>query len=91
MRDFEIDKDFKVKISSKKPKILSKNNFLLAKYFNIGYYIVTPLLLGVFLGLVADYYLKTKPLFTALFLLLGTVSAFYNLYKIVKDGQRTSY
>lgn len=53
---------------------------------NIGYYIITPLLVGVFLGIVIDRWLRLKNIFTLSFIFLGMVAAFYNLYKIYKNG-----
>ena len=61
----------------------------LAKYSSIGYYLVTPLLLGVAGGIGLDNLLHTKPLFTVCLIFLGTVVTFYNLYKLVNEG-RTS-
>lgn len=52
-------------------------------YLNIGYYLVTPIVAGVFLGLGIDYWLKTKPFFVVLFLFLGTLGSFYNLFKLL--------
>lgn len=60
-------------------------------YLNLGYYIITPLILGVFLGLAVDHWFKTKPLFVSIFLFLGTIACFYNLIRLLKDGKRTSY
>ena len=51
---------------------------------NIGFYIVTPILFGVFLGLTIDRMLKASPAFTILFLGLGTVASFYNLFRLTK-------
>ncbi|MGB4966196.1 MAG: AtpZ/AtpI family protein [Microgenomates group bacterium] len=62
------------------------NNLTLAKSLNIGYYMLTPLLGGVFLGLLLDKYFKTKGIFVILFIVLGTISSFYNLYKLVKES-----
>jgi len=53
-------------------------------YLNIGYYLVTPIVAGVFLGLGLDYWLKTKPFFVVFFLFLGTLGSFYNLFKLLK-------
>ncbi len=52
--------------------------------FDIGIYLLIPLLIGVFIGYNLDLRLKTKPLFTIIFLSLGTVSSFYNLWKLTK-------
>ncbi|OGK23349.1 hypothetical protein A3F58_01885 [Candidatus Roizmanbacteria bacterium RIFCSPHIGHO2_12_FULL_37_9b] len=52
-------------------------------YLNIGYYLVTPIVAGVFLGLGLDYWLNTKPFFVVFFLFLGTVGSFYNIFKLL--------
>ncbi|OGK14742.1 hypothetical protein A3C98_03680 [Candidatus Roizmanbacteria bacterium RIFCSPHIGHO2_02_FULL_37_15] len=51
----------------------------------LSYYLVTPLIFGVFSGLALDYWLKTKPLFFIFFLFLGTLASFYNIFKILKE------
>ena len=58
---------------------------------NIGFYIVAPILLGVFLGLGLDYWLQKKPLFFLIFLVLGTLASFFNLFKLLKDEYRTTH
>lgn len=80
-KDFEINRLLFNKVAKKKSP---KDNFLIANYINVGYYLITPLLLGVFLGLITDNWLKTKPIFTLIFILLGTVSCFYNLFKTIR-------
>lgn len=62
------------------------NNLLLAKSLNVGYYVITPLLGGVFLGLLLDRYFGTRGVFVIIMILLGTISSFYNLYKLVKES-----
>ena len=59
----------------------------LAKYSSIGYYLVTPLLLGVAGGIGLDNFLHTKPLFTVCLIFLGTIATFYNLFKLVNEGR----
>jgi F0F1-type ATP synthase assembly protein I len=49
--------------------------------------LVTPLLLGVFLGLWVDAYFHSKPLFTLVGIAIGFISAAYSLYKLIKDTQ----
>ena len=80
---FVLHDDTEKKIVTRKKKETS--NFLLAKYMNVGYYVMTPLFVGVFLGLVLDSYLHTKPGFTISLLILGVISTFYNLYKLTQD------
>lgn len=47
---------------------------------NVGYYLITPLLIGVFLGLLIGH--------TLIGILLGTVGTVYNLIKILKENAR---
>lgn len=88
---FKVDKSLHVKRVDKphefaKKKIESSvNNFLIAKSLNIGYYLITPLLLGVFFGIGLDLFFKTKPLFFLLLFALGIAGSFYNLWKIVTE------
>ncbi len=60
-------------------------NFLNINSLNIGAYLITPILLGVFIGYNLDIYLKSKPIFILIFILLGTYSSFYNLFKLTKE------
>lgn len=57
-------------------------------YLNLGMYLATPLLLGVFLGTYLDNRLGTKPIVTLVLIGLGLVSTFYNLYKIATNAQQ---
>lgn len=84
---FTIGREFDMEESPGKQKELKNghSNFLLAKYVNIGYYLVAPLFLGVFFGLVLDRVFKTKPVFTMSGIVLGTAGVFYNLYKTIKE------
>ena len=69
-----------------KTNIKNKNlNFLSINSLNIGAYLITPILLGVFIGYNLDIYLNSKPIFILLFILLGTYSSFYNLFKLTKE------
>ncbi|MBI3619873.1 AtpZ/AtpI family protein [Candidatus Roizmanbacteria bacterium] len=52
---------------------------------DIGFYLLTPILAGVFLGLLADKWLRTKPVLTLAGIGLGTIACFYNLIRILKD------
>ena len=75
----------KVPQNSLKPKQNPKRKPLNLNYLNVGYYIITPLLIGVFLGYVLDLWLRTKPLFVGVGIGLGTIACFYNLSKILKN------
>ena len=56
----------------------------------VGWYIVVCLFFGMFGGLWIDRRLSTEPVFTLLGVLIGTILAFYGIYKIVKDITRTN-
>lgn len=88
---FKVDKTLQVKKVAELHEFLKKktdfnvNNFLVAKSLNIGYYLITPLLLGVFFGYWLDTFFKTKPLFLITLFTIGIISSFYNLWKIVVE------
>jgi len=80
------DKNFNLhNVSRPKKKIIKSDNFDLAKNLNLGYYLVTPMIFGIFFGLFLDNLLKTGKLFFIMFFLIGIIGTFYNLYKIYKD------
>lgn len=84
-----ISKDFKIsgqsqKDKTKKRKNESKNLLVLAKFSNVGYYLLFPILSGIFLGLFVDNFFKTKPVFTVIFLIFGSIATFYNLFQLTK-------
>lgn len=86
--DLRLKKVSEEKTKSELTKVKSKessNPILLAKSLNIGYYLITPLLIGVFFGYWLDNIFKTRPLFLLMFFLIGTVGSFYNLWKLVKE------
>lgn len=57
------------------------------EYMNLGLYLALPLLIGVFLGQYMDRKFGTKAIFTISFIIFGTISVFYNLYRLYsKDG-----
>lgn len=85
---FEIDKHGNLKKTDKNPnekRAKVKRGFF-SEYINInvGYSLITPLLLGVIVGLTLDNRFKSKPFFTVFFIFLGMVSSLYNLFKIIK-------
>lgn len=61
-------------------------NVRFAKYMNVGYYLAVPLVVGVFGGNWLDLKFDTKPLFTLVLIILGSIAAFYNLYKLLKNA-----
>lgn len=85
---FTFGKDFttkQVKKQELEKKVSKENNFSVAKSINIGYYLITPLILGVFFGLLIDSLLKTKPAFTLILLSFGLIGTLYNLGKLTKE------
>jgi len=84
---FEIDKHGDLKKTSQdlKRKSKTKKNFFTDNInINVGYSLVTPILLGVIIGLTLDSKFNSKPVFTVFFIFLGTVSSFYNLFRLIK-------
>lgn len=60
-------------------KDMLKNLALLSQ---IGISVITPILLGVFLGRLIDKKLATKGIFVIIFIILGSVAGFLSLLKI---------
>jgi F0F1-type ATP synthase assembly protein I len=84
---FEIDKHGDLKKTNqgfKKKQETKKSFFTDNVNINVGYSLITPILLGVIIGLALDSRFHSKPVFTVLFIFLGTISSFYNLYKLTK-------
>jgi len=69
-----------------------KNNkadkILVAKFINIGYYLIIPILGAIFLGNLLDKLFSSKPIFLLVFLFFGVLSSFYNLIKLIKETQK---
>lgn len=53
------------------------------RLLGLGWYVAICVVVGVVAGVFLDGYFGTKPIFTLLGVLLGTVAAFYGLYKMV--------
>ncbi|TXH02251.1 MAG: AtpZ/AtpI family protein [Candidatus Moraniibacteriota bacterium] len=84
----KVDRDFSLTVETKKresAKTSQKDTLLIAKYSSIGYYLITPLLLGVFVGLWVDSYFRSQPTFTLVGIVIGFISAAYSLFKLVKE------
>lgn len=82
----EITRSFDVKTQGKtvKKKKEEREFWLNPLLYNVGIYLMTPILLGVFVGYSLDNFFKTKPIFVIFFIILGTISSYYNFWKIVK-------
>ncbi len=83
-RYFIFDKNLNLKKISSNQFILKKNKktnyLLLAKYGNVGYYLIIPILLGLFLG-----FLIKK---IVIGIIIGTIFSFYNLLRLIKANAR---
>lgn len=64
----------------------NRNNDL--SVINLGYYLVTPLVIGVFLGLLIGERFQMKEKGALIGILLGSIGTIYNLIKIVKSNAR---
>jgi F0F1-type ATP synthase assembly protein I len=60
------------------------------RLLGLGWYIATSIVLGVGGGLLLDGWLGTVPLFTLLGVLVGSVVAFYGMYRMVLPLTRGS-
>ncbi len=89
---FEIDKNGNLKKGI--PHLLKKNkpnkDFGIAKYMNMGYYLIIPIVFGIFFGLFLDKKFQTNKIFFSIFFPLGVFASFYNLYKIYIDERSKS-
>jgi F0F1-type ATP synthase assembly protein I len=83
---YTLDKNLNMKLSvAPKPQVVKKKNKMdLANYANIGYYLITPLLFGVFFGLYLDGRLGTNYL-VVIGIVIGSIGTFYNLFRILKQ------
>jgi len=84
---FEVDKQGNlIETTQNINKNKKTNKDFLSEYINInvGYSLVTPILIGVVIGLLLDNKFNSKPFFTVIFIFLGMISSLYNLYKIIK-------
>ena len=89
---YKVQKNFKLKrIPLEVESKTGQGKFEITKNItnlNIGTYLLTPIFLGVIIGYYLDKYLNKQPFFIVLFIILGTISTFYNLVKLVKESQK---
>jgi len=78
----KLDKVKKSKINDSKSNQKLSVNYSIA--INISIELITGIGLGVFLGLMIDSYLQTKPLMLIICFILGTLAGFFNMYKALK-------
>ncbi len=70
----------------KKPVKDGKGLENVALITQVGISMVTPILLGLYIGKKLDGWLKTSPLFLLIFIILGIGASFTNLFKIVEKS-----
>ncbi len=75
-----------VKTKSRRQNKIDKRKLALSPvYFNVGVYLIVPFLLGIFLGYQLDKWFHSKPIFVLVGIVFGTISAFYNLWKLLNE------
>lgn len=84
-QDWEISEEDDGEKKNKKDPSTSEKTWIAADYFNIGWYLVSPILLGVLIGIYLDKVFHTKPLFILGFIFFGFVASIYNLWKLTKS------
>lgn len=72
-----------------KKKVKRKGLGLPSEYLDLGLYLTVPLLLAIFVGRYLDNRFNTGTLFTLSFIIFGTISVFYNLYKLYSKDEST--
>ncbi len=64
---------------------MNRRGFVIAmRLLGLGWYVAIAIILGIVGGLWLDDRMGTLPLFTLLGVLLGSVAAFYGLYRMVE-------
>lgn len=79
----KLDEQIEKKLEDFRPKENAKHNG-----YNVGLKVsmdlVASIIAGILIGLGLDNFFSTKPIFFLIFLLLGIIAGFYNLYKTIK-------
>ena len=55
----------------------------------IGFRILIPIMLGLTLGIACDKVFGVQPTGTVVFLFVGTLAGFYNIYRLVQEHNAT--
>lgn len=84
---FRIDKNGTI-VRNIKVKEIRRNQSLDLSAINIGYYLITPLIIGVFLGLLIGEKFHKKETGALIGILVGLSGTIYNLVHIVKSNAR---
>mgnify|MGYP001184389469 FL=1 len=82
-------KEFREKISKIDAKKTSPKNTKLNNNLSVGFKIsldlISPIIAGILIGIGVDKFFSTKPIFFVIFLLLGIVAGFFNIFKSAKN------
>lgn len=71
-------------VKNTKGKGKAHQNLQGLQYMNMGFFLVTPILLGVFLGLYIDNLLHIRPFATTILICLGAGASIYHLLRMLK-------
>lgn len=83
-KNFDIDKFYSIKRKNPIKKTSKMDSLTLANYSSIGYYLITPLILGLILGLYIDK-LTGRSIFVVIGIIVGAIVTFYNLFRLLKQ------
>ncbi|OGK62383.1 hypothetical protein A2334_02835 [Candidatus Roizmanbacteria bacterium RIFOXYB2_FULL_38_10] len=79
--------EYEVFLSKKKETSEKKDgSFHGLQYTHLGFYLITPILMGVALGIYIDRFLGTKPVVTLTLIMCGGIATFYNLLRLIKKN-----
>jgi F0F1-type ATP synthase assembly protein I len=70
---------------------LNKKSLKALKHSSYGLYSLVPIFLGLTIGLLLDSIFNTRPILVLVFLFLGVLSSFYNLFVLVKEFQKNNH
>ena len=84
LKELEKKIDSVKKLQTEENKVQKRPNVNYSIAVNISIELITGIVLGVFLGLMIDNYLQTKPLMLIICFILGTLVGFFNMYKALK-------
>ena len=84
LKELEKKIDSVKKLQTEENKVQKRPNVNYSIAVNISIELITGIVLGVFLGLMIDNYLQTKPLMFIICFILGTLVGFYNMFKTLK-------
>ncbi len=82
---YVVNEDFDVvkrKLKWEKGKV-GKDDLIALDYMNIGWYIIIPILFFLGIGLLVRKYVVKTDIVVIMFVFVGVVSSFYNVFKLI--------